>query len=149
MPETPAPYGATPQSDFESQFRRVFEAAECRTQVELAAVLEIKQSSISDAKRRRSVPSDWLEKLFEKKRINLEWVRCGVGAKYLNPADAEQSLPHVVRIMEVRPPQECSAQELFNELVRRALQEPDIAAIQKAVADTWQPVSMTDADKLP
>ncbi|WP_302737946.1 helix-turn-helix domain-containing protein [uncultured Desulfovibrio sp.] len=140
MPENPAPCDAPPQSEFESQFRRVFEAAECRTQVELAAFLDIRQSSISDAKRRKSVPSEWLVKLFEKRRINPDWVRCGVDSKYLSLADAEQNLPHIVRVMEVRPPQECSAQELFNELVRRALQEPDIKTIQKAVADSWLPV---------
>ena len=32
----------------------------------------------------------------------------------------------VVRITEVRPPEVCSAQELFNELARRALPESDI-----------------------
>ncbi len=141
MTETPAPYGRVPQSDFESQYRRVFEAAECRTQVELATFLEIRQSSISDAKRRKSVPSDWLEKLFEKRRINPEWLRYGTGAKNLVLSGAEQSMPHIVRVTEVRPPHECSAQELFNELVRRALQEPDIKAIQKAVADSWLPAN--------
>lgn len=42
---------------------RIFEATVCRTQVDLAAVLGIKQSSISDAKRRNSIPSDWLIKI--------------------------------------------------------------------------------------
>ena len=55
MPENPLPHGATPQSDFDSQYRRVFEAAECRTQVELAELLDIRQSSISDARRRKAV----------------------------------------------------------------------------------------------
>ena len=64
MTETPYPYGSAPQSDFESQYRRVFEAAECRTQVALAELLEIKQSSISDAKKRNSIPADWRVKLF-------------------------------------------------------------------------------------
>ena len=65
---------------------------------------------------------------------------CGAGGKYLMPTDAEQSKPHVVRVTEIRPPQECSAQELFNELVRRALQEPNLSAIQKEVASTWIPI---------
>ena len=39
-------------------FERVFEAAEYRTQIELADTLDIQQSSISDAKRRNSIPSD-------------------------------------------------------------------------------------------
>ncbi len=129
---------------FDAQYRRVFEAAECKTQVELADFLEIRQSSISDARRRQSIPAEWRVKLFAKKRINPEWVLCGAGGKYLMPTDAEQSKPHVVRVMEIRPPQECSAQELFNELVRRALQEPNLAEIQQEVAATWLPVKKDD-----
>ena len=145
MPENSFPHGATPHNDFDAQYRRVFEAAECRTQVELAALLKVKQSSISDAKRRKSVPSEWLVKLFEKKQINPDWIRCGASAKYLAPVDSEQSRPHVVRVTEIKPPQECSAQELFNELVRRALQETDIAALRQAVADSWPPANEMDA----
>lgn len=146
MTETPYPYGSAPQSSFESQYRRVFEAAECRTQVKLAELLEIKQSSISDAKKRKSIPADWRVKLFEKKRINPEWILYGEGAKYLIPADAQQGLPHVVRVMEIRPPQECSAQELFNELVRRTMSDPDIEAIRKDVAASWFPVKKADEE---
>ena len=144
MPETPVPHGRAPQSDFNSQYARLLEAAGCRTQVELAAVLDIKQSSISDAKRRKGVPSDWLIKLFEKKQINPDWIRCGTNAKYLAPVDCEQSGLHVVRITEVRPPQECTAQDLVNELVRRALQQPDIETLKKEVANSWLPVHEAD-----
>ena len=139
MTEIPALYGVAPPNDFESQYRRVFEGAECRTQTELAAFLDIRQSSISDAKRRKSVPSEWLVKLFEKKRINQDWIRCGTSARTLIPSESEQNRPHVVRVTEVRPPQECSSQDLINELVRRALQGTDIEALQKAVADSWLP----------
>jgi Bacteriophage CI repressor helix-turn-helix domain. len=55
-----------PSSDFASQYRRICEAAACRTQIELASILKIKQSSISDAKRRKAIPSDWLITLLEK-----------------------------------------------------------------------------------
>ena len=146
MTETPFPYGTTPQSDFTSQYRRVLEVAECRTQVELAALLDIRQSAISDARRRNIVPSDWLVKLFERRRINPDWIRCGTGARFLFPAAPEQSMPHVVRVTEVRPPQECSAQDLFNELVRRAMPPLDIEAVQKQVADTWIPVDKKDGE---
>ena len=144
MTEDARPYGATPDTSFESQYKRVFEAAECRTQVQLAALLDIQQSSISDAKRRKNIPADWRMKLFEKKRINPEWILCGQGAKYLVPADSGQSLPHVVKVVEIRPPVECSAQDLFNELVRRALQPLDTEAVQKEVAATWTSVKKRD-----
>ncbi|WP_165072728.1 helix-turn-helix domain-containing protein [Desulfovibrio sp. ZJ200] len=51
--------------------------------MELAAILGIKQSSISDSKRRQSVPSDWYMKLFEKLGVNLDWVKKGTGPIYL------------------------------------------------------------------
>lgn len=81
MTEEVLPYGSLPQSDFESQYQRLLEAAGCKTQIDLAAVLEIRQSSVSAAKKRQSIPSAWLLKLFEKKRINLEWLRTGRGGK--------------------------------------------------------------------
>ena len=137
MTEDPASYGHAPSSDFESQFRRVFEAAECKTQLKLAEFFGIKQSSISDAKRRQSIPAEWRVKLFEKKSINPEWVLHGGNVKYLAPADSARNTPHVVQVTEVRPPEECSFQELFSELVRRVLEKPDGEQIQKAVAETW------------
>ncbi len=71
----------------------------------------------------------WLITLLVKKRVSPEWVLFGKDAQHLIPADADQAKPHVVRVTEIRPPKECSAQELFNELVRRALQEPNLAAM--------------------
>lgn len=130
--------------DFENALKRVFEAAECRTQVELADFLQVRQSSVSDAKRRKSIPAEWVVKLFNKKRISPDWILYGEGGKHLGPVDAEQCKPHVVRIMETKPPEECSAQDLVNELVRRALQPLDIEETQKQVAATWFPVKKSD-----
>ncbi len=123
------------QSSFEAQFARVFEAAECRTQTELAHILGVRQSSVSDAKRRRNIPADWCVKLFEKKRISPEWILYGGEAKYLVSTNVDQGKPQVVRVTEIRPPQECSAQELFNELVRRAVLVPDVARVLKELGE--------------
>ena len=51
---------------------RVFEAANCRTQEELAGLLGIRQSAVSDAKRRKSVPSEWLVCLFRLRSVTHE-----------------------------------------------------------------------------
>ena len=40
-------------------FQRLFDVAGCRSQLELAAFLGIRQSAISDAKRRGIIPADW------------------------------------------------------------------------------------------
>lgn len=99
---------------------RFFEAVGCRTQLEVAQFLGIRQSSISDAKKRNALPSDWLLTLLQKKSVNPDWVLYGVGSKFLQPADKEAGT-EVVYVTERRPSEECSAQELVNELVRRAM----------------------------
>ena len=109
-------------SVFTAQYQRVFEAAGCKTQVELADFLEVRQSSVSDARRRQSIPAEWHMKLLAKKWINPFWVLSGEGARYLIPAGSEQGTPQVVRVTEVRLPEQCSSQELFNELVRRCME---------------------------
>ena len=50
-----------------------------RTQVELAEFLGIRQSEVSDAKRRREIPSSWLVILMLMKNVNPEWILTGKG----------------------------------------------------------------------
>lgn len=69
--------------NFDEIFERIKQATKTRTQVELAEVLDIRQSSISDAKRRNSVPSDWYIKLFEQFGLNPDWLKKGSGPMYL------------------------------------------------------------------
>lgn len=128
MTENPAPYGAVPPNSFEDQYQRVLEAAGCRTQVELAAFMDIRQSSISDAKRRKNIPAEWLLKLFEKKRISPEWIRTGQGGMPAQPTDAAEGKSPVCTDMGCGPVKCCTTEELFTELVRRALKNicPDI-----------------------
>ena len=68
---------------FYEAMERIQFATNTRTQVELAGILEIRQSSISDAKRRKSLPADWYLKLFDKFGLNPDWLRFGVGPMYL------------------------------------------------------------------
>ncbi|WP_027186131.1 LexA family transcriptional regulator [Desulfovibrio inopinatus] len=64
-------------SDFDEAIERIKKATGTRTQVELAKILDIRQSSISDAKRRKSIPSDWLIKLFRSHGLNPDWITSG------------------------------------------------------------------------
>jgi hypothetical protein len=70
-------------ASFMEVYQRIQFATNTRTQAELANVLEIRQSSISDAKRRNSIPSDWYMKLFEKVGLSPDWLRHGAGPMYL------------------------------------------------------------------
>ncbi len=70
-------------SSFSEAYERIRFATNTRTQVELANILEIRQSSISDAKRRKSIPADWFIKLFDKYGLNPDWLRLGFGPMYL------------------------------------------------------------------
>ncbi len=103
-----------------SALDRVFEIAGCHRQTDLADLLGIKQSSISDAKKRNAIPAEWLVKLLRLKGVNPEWILTGLGPQKLGPADGEPAT-HVIYLTETKPPKECSAQDLVNELVRRAL----------------------------
>ena len=69
---------------FQEVYDRIRCATNARTQTELAAVLEIRQSSISDAKRRNSIPSDWYMKLFEKFGLNPDWIKIALPQSYVN-----------------------------------------------------------------
>lgn len=70
-------------SSFAAIYQRIQFATRTRTQMELAEVLGIRQSSISDAKRRGSIPSDWYMKLFKKYGLNPAWVETGEIPMYL------------------------------------------------------------------
>jgi len=75
-------------SSFDLFLDRVRKATGVKTQVELGKVLGIRQSSISDAKRRGSVPSDWLMKLFKTYGLNPDWLLEGASPVYLKPGTA-------------------------------------------------------------
>ena len=86
MPKSSPLYEESSQSEAEARLARVFEAAGCQTQLQLAVILNIRQSSISDAKRRGAIPSDWLIKLFQLRGVNPDWVMNGSGPKFLSPS---------------------------------------------------------------
>jgi hypothetical protein len=62
---------------FGDAMERIKKVTGCRTQVQLAEYLDIRQSSISDAKRRCSIPSAWLLRLMFKTNTNPLWILHG------------------------------------------------------------------------
>lgn len=78
---------------FEAAFERIKTITSTRTQVELADVLGIRQSSISDAKRRGSIPSDWFLTLMEKYWASPRYIKTGEGPKFLGESDTPGGAP--------------------------------------------------------
>ncbi|NJB68470.1 hypothetical protein GGQ74_002143 [Desulfobaculum xiamenense] len=86
MSKTGSKYG----QGFGPVVERIKDATATRTQVELATVLGIRQSSISDAKRRDSVPADWFLTLFRKYGLNPDWLAMGRGPKFIKTKEGYQ-----------------------------------------------------------
>lgn len=68
---------------FQERMTRMKEATGVRTQLELAMKLHVRQSSISEAAKRRKVPDTWYMKLAENFGLNPLYLKWGVGPKQL------------------------------------------------------------------
>lgn len=67
---------------FEAVYARMLFAAGVRTQSELAEVLGLRQASISEAKKRKSIPSQWCMRLYDAYGVRVDWQRQGIGPVY-------------------------------------------------------------------
>lgn len=77
--------------EFDAAYARICEVCGMKTQTELSAYLGIRQSSISDAKRRMMIPAAWLLTLLTRKGVNPAWILTGGGSKFLVPASLPPS----------------------------------------------------------
>lgn len=62
---------------FEDAYARIQAATRTRTQTEIANLLGIKQSSISDAKKKNTIPDGWLVTLYRSCGLEPDWVLYG------------------------------------------------------------------------
>lgn len=74
---------------FTERIARIHAAAGTRTQTELAGFLGIRQSSVSDAKRRSVIPAGWLLVLLQVRNTRPEWILTGKGPRYMD-GDGEE-----------------------------------------------------------
>lgn len=65
---------------------------EIKTQVQLAEILEVYQSTISYSQKRGSVPDAWLMTLLRKFNLNPEWIMTGDGDMFLVPCSGNDSV---------------------------------------------------------
>jgi phage repressor protein C with HTH and peptisase S24 domain len=87
--QNPASESNERRLQFEEAFDRIKKATGARTQVQLAEILGIRQSSISDAKRRSSVPAEWFLKLYRKFGLNPDWLEFGSDPVYLKSIEGQ------------------------------------------------------------
>jgi hypothetical protein len=71
-------------SEFELGFERICTALEVRTQTDLADMLDIHQSCVSEARQRGVIPGAWAVKLLSRRRLNPLWVYEGLPPVFVN-----------------------------------------------------------------
>lgn len=81
------------QKEFDAALARIMQHLGVCTQIELSEKFGIRQSSISDAKKRASIPDSWLIRLVRDHSLNPLWVMRGSGAKFLVPQDEAPLTP--------------------------------------------------------
>lgn len=120
---------------FNEVLERIKKSTGARTQVQLAEVLDVRQSSISDAKRRCSVPADWFLKLYRSHGLSPDWLAHGTEPVYLNPSRSKISAETLVR--ETPAP--------FGKPHSRSRVVPVCSmAPAKGANQTWEPVAVDD-----
>lgn len=73
--------------NFNIFFKRVCTALEISSLAELADTLGVNRSSITQARKKDSVPANWLLELFRGHGLNPDWVAGGNGPERLRPGD--------------------------------------------------------------
>lgn len=70
---------------------------------------------------KKTIPPDWLLTALRKKGIRPDGILTGQGARMLQSCDGMgMVVPLHVPILEIRPPEECTMEELMVEIFRRA-----------------------------
>jgi len=117
-------------SNFDEIFERIKLATRTRTQIELANVLDIRQSSISDAKRRNSIPADWLMKLFERFGLNPDWIKRGIGPICLRTETGYAPVDMVPSLTPSKATSPCADITARNAIMSVYSMHPDVGTTQ-------------------
>ncbi len=108
---------------FDSQMERIRFITGAETQAELVDLLGVRQSFISDAKRRGKIPSSWLVILIRCKNANPEWILTGNGPTFVAYPPTEPCYETADEAAERRADREAlrrlASRLLADELMRR------------------------------
>ncbi|MGA8241890.1 MAG: S24 family peptidase [Desulfobacterales bacterium] len=86
-------------SNIDSFLKRVFTSTGLETQTELASVLRINRSAITQARKKGSIPANWVLQLYRIYGFNPDWLERGTGETFLK-ADREKEMKfkHVPKV---------------------------------------------------
>jgi phage repressor protein C with HTH and peptisase S24 domain len=79
-------------SKFESFLQRVFQATGVTSQTELASVLKINRSAITQARKKNSIPDKWILQLYKTYGLNPDWVETGTGQTFIKKSASSDSI---------------------------------------------------------
>ena len=78
-------------SRFDAFLHRVFRTTQLTTQTELADVLQINRSAITQARKKDALPARWLLQLFRTYGLNPGWLESGTGEPFIKPSVAQEA----------------------------------------------------------
>jgi phage repressor protein C with HTH and peptisase S24 domain len=79
-------------SKFEFFLKRVFQATGISSQTELASVLKINRSAITQARKKNSIPDKWILQLYKTYGLNPDWVETGSGQTFIKKSVSNDSI---------------------------------------------------------
>jgi phage repressor protein C with HTH and peptisase S24 domain len=77
---------------FESFLQRVFQATGLTSQTELASVLKLNRSAITQARKKNSIPDKWILQLYKTYGLNPDWVETGSGQTFIKKSASSDSI---------------------------------------------------------
>ncbi len=72
---------------FKYFFRRISDTTGIFSQTQLASILKVNRSAITQAKKNDSIPPKWILQLSKEFGLNPEWIETGIGEKFLRNDD--------------------------------------------------------------
>jgi phage repressor protein C with HTH and peptisase S24 domain len=89
-------------NSFTSFYKRVADAAGITSLSELADILGLNRSSITQARKKDAIPATWLLQLFRRYGLNPDWLEKGREPKYLRPELDNDAAFHTIAKVEAR-----------------------------------------------
>ena len=77
--------------DFDDFLKRVFEAAGIDSQTDLARILKVNRSAVTQARNKGAIPDRWLLKLYRSYGLSPEWLETGKGHVFMGRRQEEHS----------------------------------------------------------